>query len=90
MLDLITREPWLIPSTIGLLIPIGLVACKILRSVQRSRQSELELSLKLDMLQRGMSADEIVRVLQARSGPDSLHGKCTTSRQERPVEIERT
>jgi hypothetical protein len=90
MLDLITREPWLIPSTIGLLIPIGLVACKILRSVQRSRQSELELSLKLDMLQRGMSADEIVRVLQARSGHDSSLGKCTTFGQERPVGAEQT
>jgi hypothetical protein len=90
MLDLISRETWLVPSTIGLLIPIGGIVFWILSSVQKSRQTELEISLKLEMLERGMSADEIVRVLQARSGPDSLHGKCTTSRQERPVEIERT
>ena len=68
MLDLITRETWLIPSTIGLLIPIGLIAFVILRSAQKSRQAELEISLKHEMLQRGMSADEIIRVLQAQSG----------------------
>ena len=68
MLELITRETWLIPSTIGLLIPMAGIAFVFLRSVQRARQTELEASLKLEMLQRGMSADEIIRVLQAQSG----------------------
>jgi hypothetical protein len=52
------------------------------------RQAELEVSLKLEMLQRGMSADEIVRVLQARSGHDGLPGRCATSGQEVPFGIE--
>ena len=90
MLDLISRETWLVPSTIGLLIPIGGIVFWILSSVQKSRQTELEISLKLEMLERGMSADEIVRVLQARSGHDSSLGKCTTFGQERPVGAEQT
>jgi len=90
MLDLITRESWLIPVTIGLLIPIGGIVLGILKSVHKARQAELEMSLKHEMLQRGMSADEIVRVLQARSGHDSLRGKCTTSAQETPLGIEQS
>jgi hypothetical protein len=31
----------------------------------KARKAELEASIKLEMLQRGMSADDIVRVLQA-------------------------
>ena len=84
MLDLITREPWLIPVTIGLLIPIAGIALGFVKA----RQAELEVSLKLEMLQRGMSADEIVRVLQAGSGRDSLPGKCTTSGQEVPFGVQ--
>jgi hypothetical protein len=90
MMDLVTREPWLIPATIGLLIPIGGIVIGILKSVHKARQTELEMSLKHEMLQRGMSADEIVRVLQARSGNDSLHKKPTTSAQETPFGVEQS
>jgi hypothetical protein len=47
----------------------------------RTRQAEMETALKHEMLQRGMSADEIQKVIEAssRSGvrkchPDSSHG----------------
>lgn len=35
---------------------------------RRSRKSEMEMLLKQEMLQRGMSADEIVKVLSASAG----------------------
>ena len=35
---------------------------------RRGRTTELEIMLKQEMLQRGMSADDIVKVLQASSG----------------------
>jgi hypothetical protein len=89
MLDLLTREPWLIPVAICFLIPIAGIALGFVKSVQKARQVELEVSLKLEMLQRGMSADEIVRVLQARSGHDDLPGRCATSGQEVPCGIEK-
>jgi len=83
MWDLITRETWLVPVTIGLLIPIAGIVSGILRSMQRARLAELEPSLKQEMLQRGMSSDEIVRVLQARSGHDSLSRECKTTGRQR-------
>jgi hypothetical protein len=72
----------------ALMIPIAGIALVILRSIQKARQTELEVSLKLEMLQRGMSADEIVRVLHARSGHDPWLGKCATAGQELPMGIE--
>ncbi len=49
---------------------IGLVALitKHLRSV---RQREIDATLKQEMIARGMSADEIERVLAAKSAPES-------------------
>jgi hypothetical protein len=37
----------------------------------RARKVTLEADLKRDMIERGMSADEICRVIQARSGSES-------------------
>jgi hypothetical protein len=67
MLDLVTKEPWLVPATLGIMIPMAAIACGFARSARRARLAELEVSLKHDMLQRGMSADDIVRVLAAGS-----------------------
>jgi hypothetical protein len=67
MLDLITKEPWLVPATLGIMIPMAGIACLFARSARRARLAELEVSLKHEMLQRGMSADDIVRVLEAGS-----------------------
>jgi hypothetical protein len=88
MLDIISRDSWLIPVTIALLIPVAGIIWGIITSTQKARLAELEASLKQEMLHRGMSADEIVRVLQARSGHTSLPGKCATAGQELPLGIE--
>jgi hypothetical protein len=66
-------------STIGALIIaacaiIGGIWASVRRAEFRTRQLELEASLKQDMLNRGMSADEIERVLaagQAKAEPGS-------------------
>ncbi len=49
---------------------------------RRGRKVELEIMLKQEMLQRGMSADDIVKVLQAstgRSKPTDPNPPSTTS-----------
>jgi hypothetical protein len=55
---------------------IGLTAL-ITEYRRKIRKDALDASLKHEMLERGMSADEIVRVLQARSG-GSLFGLLRT------------
>ncbi|HLN33480.1 MAG TPA: hypothetical protein VK395_37480 [Gemmataceae bacterium] len=69
MLELFSANPWLIVIVLGCLIPISaIVLGTVTTYLQKSRQAELDASLKHDMLQRGMSADDIVRVLEAGSG----------------------
>ena len=66
MSELFVRNP-------GLLIPCLAIAGGVLIAVvailnhtwRRHREAELEASLKQDMLNRGMSADDIVRVIRA-------------------------
>lgn len=56
----------------GLLIPIVAI---IAHSWHRMRHLELEIGLKNEMIARGMSAEEIERVIRATgpSGSDSCH-----------------
>ena len=70
MLDLLGHvPPWLFVVCLALLIPIfGIVFGTTTNYLARVRQAELEASLKQDMLQRGMSAEEIRMVIEARSG----------------------
>ena len=71
MLEFFTRNP-------GLLIPCLAIAGGVLIAVvailssawRRNRQAEIESALKQDMLNRGMSADEIVRVVRACAGEE--------------------
>jgi hypothetical protein len=66
MLDLLIRYPWLIVVTLALLVPIfGIVFGTTTSYLARVRQAELEAGLKQDMLQRGMSAEEIKLVIEA-------------------------
>ena len=65
----------LIPlCAVGGTVIVGIVALitKHLRSV---RQREIDATLKQEMIARGMSADEIERVLAAKSVPDSKTSK---------------
>ena len=63
MVDLLGHvPPWLFVVCLALLIPIfGIV----FNYLARVREAELEASLKQDMLQRGMSAEEIQMVIEA-------------------------
>jgi hypothetical protein len=71
MLELLTHNPWLIIASLALLIPIfGIVFGTTTNYLARVRQAELDANLKQDMLQRGMSAEEIRMVIEARSGRD--------------------
>jgi len=80
MLELFKENPWLIVIVLGCLIPISAIVLGTLTTyLQKSRQAELDASLKHDMLQRGMSADDIVRVLEANSG---RRGKGCRSRED--------
>jgi hypothetical protein len=64
MLDLLRHEPWLIVAVFGLSIPILAIVKDYL---VRVREAELDANLKQEMLQRGMSAEEIRMVIEARS-----------------------
>jgi hypothetical protein len=69
MIELLTENPWLPIPCLALLIPIfGIIFGTITNYLTAVRKAELEASLKQDMLQRGMSADEIKTVIEASSG----------------------
>jgi heme/copper-type cytochrome/quinol oxidase subunit 2 len=71
MLELLRHEPWLIVVVLGLLIPIfGIVFGTTTNYLARVRQAELEANLKQNMLERGMSAEEIRMVIEATSRRD--------------------
>ena len=66
MLELLRANPWLILTGMALLIPIlGIIFGTTTNYLSRVRQAELEAGLKQDMLQRGMSAEEIRIVIEA-------------------------
>jgi hypothetical protein len=68
MLELVTLHPWLIAVALGLAIPIlGVVFGTTTTYMLRVRQAELDAALKQDMLQRGMSAEEIRTVIESSS-----------------------
>jgi hypothetical protein len=68
MLELIKDNPWLIVVSLAMLIPIlGVIFGTVTQYLTQVRQAELEANLKHDMLQRGMSADEIKTVIEATS-----------------------
>jgi hypothetical protein len=66
MLELAKENPWLIVVCMALLIPIlGIVFGTVTSHLSRVRKAEIEASLKMEMLQRGMSAEEIKMVVEA-------------------------
>jgi hypothetical protein len=62
------RDPLFLSLATGVLIVLGttLIACW-----SKTRRASLEAELKRDMIARGMSADEICQVIQARTGDAS-------------------
>jgi hypothetical protein len=66
MWELLQENPWLVIVCLGLLIPItGIVFGTITGHMTRVRQIEVEAGLKQEMLQRGMSAEDIKTVIEA-------------------------
>jgi hypothetical protein len=66
MLELLQENPWLIVVCLALLIPIlGIIFGTVTGHLSRVRKAEIEASLKMEMLQRGMSAEEIKTVIEA-------------------------
>jgi hypothetical protein len=59
------RDPLFLSLAAGVLIVLGttLSGCWV-----RARKAALEADLKREMIERGMSADDIVRIIEARSG----------------------
>jgi hypothetical protein len=66
MLELLRENPWLIVVALALSIPIlGIIFGTVTGHLTRVRKAEIEASLKMEMLQRGMSAEEIKMVVEA-------------------------
>lgn len=61
-------EPWVIVVGLALLIPIfGVVFGTVTQYLTAKHQAELDASLKHEMLERGMSAEEIKTVIEAKA-----------------------
>jgi len=77
MLELFEHNPWLIIVCMALLIPIlGIVFGTVTNHRLQMRKTELHAGLVQEMLQRGMSADEIRMVLEA--SPKNAAKRCRT------------
>jgi hypothetical protein len=72
MLDILRHDPWLIVVCLAFFIPIvAIVLGKTTSYLARVRQAELEANLKRDMLERGMTAEEIQIVIEATARRDA-------------------
>ncbi len=72
MYELFIENPWLVVVTLAMLIPIlGIIFGTVTTYLRKTRQAELDASLKHAMLERGMSAEEIKLVLEASSSRKS-------------------
>jgi len=68
MFEILNENPWLIIPSLALMIPIVAIAFGTVTGyLVKVRRAELEASLKQEMLQRGMSAEEIRTVIEASS-----------------------
>ena len=68
ILELIKEQPWLVVVVLAMAIPIiSVVVGSITSYLARVHQAELDAGLKQEMLQRGMSAEEIKMVIEASS-----------------------
>jgi hypothetical protein len=75
MLELLKEEPWLLVVTLALSIPIlGIIFGTVTGHLTRVRKAEIEASLKMEMIQRGMSAEEIKMVIEAMPRKNCKHG----------------
>jgi hypothetical protein len=71
MLEIFSENPWLVAvgevalvSLIGVVVGIVCISCNVCR--RKIRLAQFDLELKRDMLQRGLSAEDIRTVIEAR------------------------
>lgn len=70
MLQLFMEYPWLAAVALTMLVPIVAIAIAVpMDNWRKVREAELDASLKHAMLERGMSAEDIAMVMNARSRP---------------------
>ncbi|MGH9675716.1 MAG: hypothetical protein ACRD36_01325 [Candidatus Acidiferrum sp.] len=70
MLDLFFQYPWLLVIALGALVPItAIVFSNVTSYLEKAKRLELDAALKHEMLERGMSAQDIEAVLAASSKP---------------------
>jgi len=62
-----------VPFATGIIIGVTLIVSSYRRKMVRD---DMEATLKMEMIERGMSADDIERVLAARIGPPSHKHAC--------------
>jgi hypothetical protein len=75
MQELLTN-PYFSVACLVALIPItGIVFGTVTHAWQRVRRAEIEAALKHEMIERGMSADEIRQILEASAKGGSKHRK---------------
>jgi hypothetical protein len=66
--QLLLANPWLVPCLLAAGVIVACVAIVFITDyLRKTRQIEIEAWLKQDMLNRGLSPDEIKTVLEARS-----------------------
>jgi hypothetical protein len=76
VLEILKDSPWLIIVVLALLIPIfGVIFGTITSYLKAVKLAEIEAHLKQEMLQRGMSADDIKKVIEATSKPTAEANK---------------
>ena len=65
---------------LGIVVPIGSLLAVIMTAIltnhyRKLQRDDMEATLKMEMIQRGMPAEEIERVLAARIGRESRHAR---------------
>ena len=73
MLQLFTEHPWLLACALVAFVIVCCVAIVTITDyLRKSHQSEIDASLKQDMLNRGMSAADIKTVLESSGDGEAL------------------
>jgi hypothetical protein len=87
MLELLTEHPWLLVIGLGVLVPVtGIIFGTVTNYLEKTRRAELDASLKHAMLERGMSADDIVMVLEASSKRGACRKNVTRDAADRSIQ----
>lgn len=73
METLLLEHPWLVVIVLGAVVIIACTAIVFVTEyLQKSQKAEIEAALKQDMLNRGMTAEDIKTVLEASSDGAAL------------------